>query len=189
MARPEKAMDRILLDKVTIERCRKFGRDMVEKYKGIDFVTYFGMERDPVGLALARMAECVACLFFGVSIEHLNWRIYRTGDDGGVDLYVWGIGAIDVKWTRHYHGCLVWPCIPEGNNDKLKLKKFSVFVLVVGLPDFGFDVVGWKTRLGFLAEKKVARLGDPRFREGTWYMEQVDINPMGSLTCKQLRSS
>ena len=164
-----------------LERCYQFGKQIVAELANPTnqstmqsaALSSHGAQNDLNLQIDAKAAECAFCLWVGLEPETaLHWNNHA---DTGFDV-TWYTTRIDVKHTRHDNGSLIWPI----KKQHLYLEKmFDAFVLVTG-HDRNFNLVGWVTKDGFLANHRIAQPG-LNLTVGTWYLMQHRLREMEEL--------
>lgn len=156
-----------------VQPCRDFGLAVVRAYAAGMHWTYRRAEKNPELQAIARMAECVACLWAGLDpATALQWDIRP---DPGFDLCAFG-ARLDIKSTLTAGRFLLWP---QCKNDVFDDKPFDALALVRAAPP-RFKLAGWISKQDFAATRRIAPPGHP-LDPGTWHVGAADLRPMDIL--------
>jgi hypothetical protein len=169
-------------------RSIEYGAGMLDDFKHPDNVytaalSSHNAENDPVLQANARMAECVAALYYDLDpFTVLNWS---RKPDGGADFTYCGLRP-DVKNTAMEKRACIWPL---HKNHLLADKQFDILILVKHCEDrTTFEMTGWCTKREFIMKRLTAGPGH-YLTTGTWFVHQNTLHDMEELPrlLKQLK--
>jgi len=128
---------------------------------------------DPAWLhTYSKVGECGLALMMGLDPKvAVNWDASRT--DKGWDITQLAGRQVDVKSSDNpYATALLWPLTRRRNRD---IDDF-VFARVLKSLEAA-DMVAWISEVHFWMKCHVAGPNHSKFREGTHYLDQTEMNP------------
>ena len=165
----------IKLDEQITERCVTFANALVRRYangetpQSLAFSSH-GMEKDQLGQARAKMAECILAVWLGAPLDPLFDRSLRPWDMRT------RLVRIDVKQTKLNGRYLIWPL---RKNSIFADKDFDVLALVKNDWNIGFPQ-GWIKKWEFFRLKSEAG-PDHKLTCGTWFVDEELLEDMADL--------